>query len=770
MVAAKSVVKGKKNMDHPVARQAVPKRSDVSEPSVSADGRQTAEAAAADKQQPPARKATTKASAPLLQPVDLGDSQWYLNRELTWLSFNQRVLHEAADPRTPLLERVKFLAIVGANLDEFFMKRIGGLKQQLAADVQELTPDGRTPRQQLVECHRVIRELDAKRELLYRQVMKLLDEKGIEVVSWKGLSVKEQKQLKEHYARDIYPLLTPQSIDPAHPFPFVSNLSLNLLVTVRYLREKEVSLARVKVPLGPGVPRFMRIGKGERFIRLEEVMAANLGMLFPGMKVVACEFFRVTRNANTEKDEETADDLVSMIESELQERRFAPIVRLEVATGMDSLHKGHLAAQLELDEESDVFEVPGMLAMRDLFELARLNIAKLHDPPHHPVDPPLFSTNRNIFHLIRDAGSVLVHHPYESFSSSVERFLNEAADDPKVCAIKMTLYRTSRESRLVDALVRAAENGKQVAVAVELKARFDEAANLLLAERMEEAGIHVTYGVVGLKTHCKVTLVVRRDYSGIRRYVHIGTGNYHGDTARIYSDLGLFTSDDVIGRDVTELFNYLTTGFTPRRTYHKLLPAPKHLKRALQEKIEREITQHREKGGGHLQFKMNALEDADIVASLYRATQAGVKVDLYVRDSCRFRPGIPGLSETGRVVSIVGRFLEHSRIYYFRNGGAEEYFIGSADAMKRNLESRVEILVPVEQAELQQQLRSILDAHDADRRSAWDMQSDGSYQQRRTKAGGEQVVLHQFLIDETEKAAKEARRLKKRLARVKLGR
>jgi polyphosphate kinase len=764
VVAAKSVVKGKKNMDRSAERQAVPKRTMASEAA------NKAAAAVKPENSAQANKSALKAQPPLSPPVDLSDSQWYLNRELTWLSFNQRVLHEAADQRTPLLERVKFLAIVSANLDEFFMKRIGGLKQQLAADVQELTPDGRTPRQQLVECHYVIRELDAKRELLYRHVMKLLDEKGIKIVNWKGLSIKEQKQLKEHYARDIYPLLTPQSIDPAHPFPFVSNLSLNLLVTVRYLREKEVSLARVKVPLGPGVPRFMRVGKEERFIRLEEVMAANLGMLFPGMKVVACEFFRVTRNANTEKDEETADDLVSMIESELQERRFAPIVRLEVATGMDPSHKGHLAAQLELDEASDVFDVPGMLAMRDLFELARLNIAKLHDPPHHPADPPQFLTNRNIFHLIRDAGSVLVHHPYESFSSSVERFLNEAADDPKVCAIKMTLYRTSRESRLVDALVRAAENGKQVAVAVELKARFDEAANLLLAERMEEAGIHVTYGVVGLKTHCKVTLVVRRDYSGIRRYVHIGTGNYHGDTARMYSDLGLFTCDDAIGSDVTELFNYLTTGFTPRRTYLKLLPAPKHLKRALQEKIEREITQHREKGGGHLQFKMNALEDADIVASLYRATQAGVRVDLYVRDSCRFRPGIPGLSETGRVVSIVGRFLEHSRIYYFRNNGAEEYFIGSADAMKRNLESRVEVLVPVEQTGLRQQLRSILDAHDLDRRSAWDMCPDGSYQQRRAKAGGEQVVLHQFLIDATERAVKEARRLKKRMARVKLRR
>lgn len=707
-----------------------------------------------------------KASKVVQPPaIDLKDSQWYLNRELTWLAFNQRVLHEAADPRTPLLERVKFLAIVSANLDEFFMKRIGGLKQQLAAGVQELTPDGRTPRQQLDECHQLIRELDNQRETLFKQIKKLLHDKGIEIVSWKELTAKEQKTLRECYARDIYPLLTPQSVDPAHPFPFVSNLSLNLLVTVRYPREKQLSLARVKVPLGPGVPRFMHVGKGDRYIRLEEVMAANLGMLFPGMKVVACEFFRVTRNANTEKDEENADDLVAMIESELQERKFAPIVRLEVASGMDPLHKGHLAAQLELDEESDVFEVPGMLAMRDLFELARLHYPKLHDPPHHPVDHPHFMSNRNIFHIIRDVGSLLVHHPYESFSTSVERFLNEAADDPKVCAIKMTLYRTSRESRLVDALVRAAENGKQVAVAVELKARFDEAANLHLAERMEEAGIHVTYGVVGLKTHCKVTLVVRRDYTGIRRYVHIGTGNYHGDTARIYSDLGLFTSDDAIGSDVTELFNYLTTGFTPRRTYRKLLPAPKHLKRALLEKIEREIAIHREKGGGRLQFKMNALEDADIVEALYRATQAGVTVDLFVRDSCRFRPGIAGLSETGRVVSVVGRFLEHSRIYYFRNNGAEEYFIGSADAMKRNLESRVEILVPVEQPELRQQLRAILDAHDRDCRSAWDMQPDGSYLQRRPQGEGECSGLHQLLIAAAEKSAKEASRLKKRMAR-----
>ncbi len=698
--------------------------------------------------------------------IDLSDSQWYLNRELTWLAFNRRVLHEAADPRTPLLERIKFLAIVGSNLDEFFMKRIGGLKQQLAANVQELTPDGRTPRQQLTECHAQVRQLVQEKTDLFRNLMKMLDEKGIEVVTWKALSAKDKKILREIYLQDVFPLLTPQSIDPAHPFPFVSNLSLNLLVTVRYPREKDVSMARIKAPLGAGVPRFIKLGRSDRFVPLEEVMAANLDMLFPGMKVVSCEFFRVTRNANTEKDEEKADDLVAMIESELQERKFAPIVRLEVAVGMDPVHRGRLAAELDLDEASDVFEVSGMLAIRDLFELSRLNHPKLHDPAHHPVDPPQLPVGRNIFHIIRNAGSVLVHHPYESFVSSVERFLNEAADDPKVCAIKMTLYRTSKEGRLINSLVRAAENGKQVAVVVELKARFDEAANLQIAERMEEAGIHVTYGVVGLKTHCKVILVVRRDYNGIRRYIHLGTGNYHSDTARLYSDLGLFTNDELIGQDTTELFNYLTTGFSPNRSYRKLLPAPKFLKKALLEKIEREIILHREKGGGQIQFKMNALDDADIVRKLYEACQAGVKVDLYIRDSCRFRPGVPGLSETGRVVSIVGRFLEHSRIYYFRNGGAEEYYIGSADAMKRNLESRVEILAPVESPELQDRLRMLLDGHDLDQRHAWDMQPDGSYVQRQPEGDGDNVGLHQRLIDYFEHEAREARRLKRRVAKV----
>lgn len=719
-------------------------------------------AAPRSRRTPAARKMEAQVKVEEPSVIDLDDSEWYLNRELTWLAFNRRVMSEAADIRVPLLERVKFLAIVGSNLDEFFMKRIGGLKQQLVAGVQELTVDGRSPRQQLQECHEQVRILVKDKAKLFRQLMKLLEDKGIDVVGWKDLNGREQKSLRELYARDIYPLLTPQSIDPAHPFPFVSNLSLNLLVTVRYPRENDVSLARVKVPLGPGVSRFMRVGKADRFVPLEEVMAANLDMLFPGMKVISCEFFRVTRNANTEKDEEKADDLVAMIESELQERRFAPIVRLEILTGMDPVHKGRLAAELDLDEESDVFEVTEMLGMRDLFEVSRLNYPKLHDPSHHPEDHPWLISARNIFHIIRNNGDFLVKHPYQSFASSVERFLNEAADDPKVCAIKMTLYRTSKEGRLIKSLVRAAENGKQVAVVVELKARFDEAANLRIAERMEEAGIHVTYGVVGLKTHCKVILVVRRDFNGIRRYVHIGTGNYHADTARLYSDLGLFTSDGAIGQDVTELFNYLTTGLSPKRIYHKLLPAPKLLKRSLLEKIDREISVHREKGGGLIQFKMNALDDFEIVKRLYQACQAGVKVDLFIRDSCRFRPGVPGLSETARVVSIVGRFLEHSRLYYFRNGGEEEYFIGSADAMKRNLESRVEILAPVESLLLREELRAVLDAHDTDYRYAWEMRPDGSYLQRTPQSEQEQAGLHEFLINQSNQAVREAQRLKKR--------
>ncbi|NVN93624.1 MAG: polyphosphate kinase 1, partial [Desulfuromonadales bacterium] len=661
---------------------------------------------------------------------DLSSSEWYLNRELTWLSFNRRVLHEAEDPRTPLLERIKFIAIVSANLDEFFMKRIGGLKQQIGAGVRETSLDGRTPRQQVEECHACIRELEARKEEVFRQISALLENKNIVIERYQDLLAKEKKQLRDHYHKNIFPLLTPQSIDPAHPFPFISNLSLNLLVSLRYPKSKEISLARVKVPVGSGTPRLLQVGKGDHFVLVEDVMINNLDMLFPGMEIESCEIFRVTRNANTEKDEEKADDLMAMIESELQERKFAPIVRLEIGRGMEPAHRGRLAAELELDKGSDVFEVPGMLAMRDLFELVSLEYPRLHDPPHHPIDHPQLLSQRSIFHIIRDAGSILLQHPYESFSTSVERFLREAAVDPKVRGIKMTLYRTASKGRIIEALVQAAQNGKQVAVVVELKARFDEATNIRLAEYMEEAGIHVTYGVVGLKTHCKVILVVRQDFNCLRRYVHIGTGNYHTVTARIYSDVGMLTSDEAIGKDATELFNYLTTGFMAKRNYSKLLVAPLYLKKSLLARIDREIALQKEQGGGLIQFKMNALEDGDIVKALYRASMAGVKVDLLVRDTCRLRPGIPALSENIRVISIVGRFLEHARMYYFRNGGNEEYFIGSADAMKRNLEARVEILCPIELPELMNELRIVFDTQLGDNRSAWDMVPDGSYVQR----------------------------------------
>jgi len=695
---------------------------------------------------------------------DLTESQWYLNRELTWLEFNRRVLHEAIDERTPLLERLKFIAIVSANIDEFIMKRIGGLKQQIGAGMHDLTLDGRTPRQQVLECDALIREIHAQKREAFNTVRELLEQKGIVIECYDTLSSKEKKQLREQYYTNIYPLLTPQSIDPAHPFPFISNLSLNLLVTLRYPKAREVSLARVKVPVGLGTPRFLRVAaKGDRFVPLEEVMMNNLDMLFPGMQIVACEIFRVTRNANTEKDEEQADDLMAMIESELKERKFAPIVRLEIGAGMEPLHRGRLAAELELDEVTDVMEVQGMLAMRDLFEISRLDYPRLHDPAHHPIDHPQLLTSRNIFHTIRDSGTILLQHPYVSFSTSVERFLREAANDPKVRGIKMTLYRTSSQSRIIDALLQAAQNGKQVAVVVELKARFDEATNIRLAEQMEEAGIHVTYGVVGLKTHCKVILVVRQDYQGLRRYVHIGTGNYHAETARIYSDLGLITCDDTIAKDVTELFNYLTTGFTARRNYRAVVPAPKLLKKALLMRIEREAALHAEKGGGLIQFKMNALEDGDIVKALYRASMAGVKVDLYVRDTCRLRPGIAGLSDNVRVVSIVGRFLEHARIYYFRNGAAEEYFISSADAMKRNLEARVEVMCPVTDPELTRELRAIFDCYDADRRSAWDLKSDGSYIQRQPAEGESGEGTQQMLIAQAQKRLKESLKQKKKL-------
>ncbi|MEN8148445.1 MAG: polyphosphate kinase 1 [Planctomycetota bacterium] len=693
---------------------------------------------------------------------DLRDPACFLNRELTWLNFNCRVLAEAEDRRVPLLERVKFLSIVSSNLDEFFMKRIGGLKQQVGAGVHKVTIDGRTPQQQIDECSDVIRLLIDRKRHVFDELVEELAHHDIAVVEWEDLGPEDREELRRHYIENIYPLVTPQATDPAHPFPFVSNLSVNLLVTLRYAKSSEPSLARVKVPVGEWTPRLLKLEGRNTFVTLESVMAGNLDLLFPGMVVDSCEVFRVTRNANTELDEEKADDLLMMIEEELRERRFAPVVRLEVAPDIDPVHRGMLAAELGLDEELDVFEVEGCMALRDLMEIVSIDIPELHDRPHHGIDHPDFGTPRNIFHTIRDLGSVLVHHPYELFTTSVERFLREASRDPKVLAIKMTIYRTSEDSRAIQYLLDAARNGKQVAVVVELKARFDEAANIRWAGRLEEAGIHVTYGVVGLKTHCKAVLVVRRDYDGLRRYVHVGTGNYHAGTARLYSDLGLLTSDEEIGQDVTELYNYLTTGYKPKRQYAKILPAPKHLKRGLLERIDREIG-HAEAGEVALiRIKANALEDPDMTRALYTASMAGVKVELIIRDTCRLRPGVPGLSENITVISVLGRFLEHTRIYYFHNLGAEEYFIGSADPMKRNLGSRVECVAPVEEEALRRELQTILDKQLADRRGAWDMGPDGSYVGRTPEEEEIPESSQEQLIDWYQSMQKEARRLKKR--------
>ena len=715
----------------------------------------------------PEKTSTELSTSTAAMTEDLENPELYLNRELTWLNFNRRVLNEAADRRNPLLERLKFVAIAGSNLDEFFMKRIGGLKQQLATNVHTLTVDGRTPAQQIKECTDDVQKFREDLRKTYLELVRALQSKGIVIASYDKLTQAQKAEARQQYLDNVLPLVTPLAMDPAHPFPFISNLSLNLLVTLRYRDDEEPVMNRIKVPVGYGVSRFLRIGKGRCFVPLEDVMANNLDLLFPEMEVESCEFFRVTRNANTEIDEEQADDLLIMIESELRYRKFAPFVRLEIDSRMMPLHRGMLAAELGLNEETDVFEADIILGLGHLMEIATLDIPRLHDDDHHPITNTKLQDSRNIFHVIRESGSILLQFPYESFATSVERFVREASRDPKVVALKMTLYRTSADTEILEYLIDAARNGKQVAVAVELKARFDEAANIRWANRLEEAGIHVTYGVVGLKTHAKAILVVRKDYNGLRRYAHLGTGNYHAGTARIYSDFGILTCDDEIGHDLTELFNYLTSGCKPSRKYLKLLTAPKFLKKAILAKIDREIEVHSKSSPGLIRLKTNALEDADVTAALYKASAAGVKVELVVRDTCRLRPGVPGVSENITVISVVSRFLEHARIYYFRNGGDEEYYIGSADLMRRNLESRVEILVPVLDPAHREELKFFLDVQLADTRSAWEMQPDGSYVQRQPKGRGPATVgSQQTFIEAAEKREVAANRLRRRKPRA----
>jgi polyphosphate kinase len=659
----------------------------------------------------------------------------FLNREISWLDFNARVLYEAEEAETPLLERLKFVAIFESNLDEFFMKRVGGLKQQLASNVRELPPDNRTPRQQLAEIDRMVRPILAReRRLLNRELLPALKAHGLEILSWDDLKAGERRQLSLEFEKNLFPILTPLAVDPAHPFPFISNLSLSLAVAVREPGDDEVRFARVKAP--SSLPRWLQASGALRFVPLEEVIAHNLERLFPGMEIVESYPFRVTRNSDVHRNEEEADDLLEAIQEELRERRFATVVRLEVEAGMPQWMRDLLAEQLEIRPE-DFFEAEGPLGLRDLMQLTSVPLPSLKYKPWTPVTPRrLQSTDPedlDIFSAIAN-GDILVHHPYESFTTSVQRFIEAAADDASVLAIKQTLYRTSADSPIMRALIRAAETRKQVAVTVEIKARFDEAANIEWAERLENVGAHVAYGVVGLKTHAKIALAVRQEKDGLRLYTHIATGNYNAETAKLYTDLGLLTCSQELGDDVAQLFNLLT-GYVHKPKFKKLLVAPINMRQRFLELIAREVGHQQSGRGGHIIAKMNSLEDPEIIEALYRASAAGVEMDLVVRGICRLRPGLQGQSETVRVISIIGRFLEHARIFYFANAGSPEYFFGSADWMSRNLDYRVEAITPVEEPRLQEELKAILDIQIGDNVKAWDMQSDGTYVKRHPAPG-----------------------------------
>ncbi len=684
---------------------------------------------------------------------ELSNSEEIYNRELSWLDFNWRVLYQAVDPRTPLLERLKFIAITSSNLDEFFSKRVGGLKRQKAAGVANLTLDGWAPDIQLSLIAAAASELVAiESACLHDDILPALAQHGVRILSYGELSPAQQAKLKSFYLKEVYPILTPLAVDPGHPFPFISNLSLSLGVMLRDPANGDVQFARVKVPQTR--TRWVPIENAMHFVPLEQVITANLDTLFKGMEVMAVYPFRVTRNADIARNEEEADDLLEMINEELRERRFAPVVRLEVDENMPGDVLAVLLNQLHLDNE-DVYHVRGLLRRVDLFALADINLPHLKFEPWTPLTPSrlagINSKGRpsEVFSTIRQ-GDLLVHHPYHSFQSSTQMFVEAAARDRQVLAIKQTLYRTSDNSQIIASLIQAAETGKQVAVLVEVKARFDEAKNIEWARKLEEAGCHVAYGLVGLKTHCKVSLAIRQEEDGLRTYYHIGTGNYNAKTANLYTDLGFFSCNPEIGADLLDLFNYLT-GYSYQSDYRKLLVAPVNMRNRFMGLIDQEIANALARKPARVIAKMNGLEDSAMVRKLYEASQAGVEIDLIVRGNCRVRPGIPGVSDNLRVISILDRFLEHSRIFYFHNEGAPQYYIGSADWMRRNLSSRVEAAVQIEDQRLQEYLWFILQSALEDHRQAWEMLPDGRYRRRQPwagsttlESGGVQAYLMQY--------------------------
>ncbi len=701
--------------------------------------------------------------------VSLRDPKYYFNRELSWLEFNDRVLHEALDSRTPLLERLKFLAIFSANLDEFFMVRVAGLKQQVEAGVTSLTADGRTPSDQLDGINQRLLPMVKEQHEHFEQILRpLLAQQKIYLLEYMDLNSEQRTYLQNYFEEQIFPVLTPLAVDPSHPFPYISNLSLNLAVVVKDPEQGEEFFARVKVP--KVLPRFVTLpeplrerqkGKPALWmgVPLEQVIAHNLEFLFPGMNIQEYHPFRITRNADLAVEEDEADDLLLAIEEGLRKRRLGgSAVRMEIHATVPETLRETLMGEMGL-EESDVYEIDGLLGLGDLMSFMGLPLPELKDThwtPVMPVELRSLSSEEDgddFFSIIRQR-DLFVHHPYHSFGGTVQRFITQAADDPNVLAIKMTLYRTSGDSPIVNALIKAAENGKQVAVLVELKARFDEENNILWARKLEQAGVHVVYGIIKLKTHTKIVLVVRQDEKRIRRYVHIGTGNYNPKTARIYTDLGLLSCREDLGADLTDLFNFLT-GYSRQRSYRKLLVAPVNLRDRMTTMIQREIEHCRQGNTGRIVAKMNSLVDPKIIATLYEASQSGVQIDLIVRGICCLRPGVVGVSDNIRVISIVGRFLEHSRIYYFYNQGNEQVYIGSADWMRRNLDRRVEAITPIEDPEIIKDLQEILAIMMADNRQAWELQPDGRYIQRQPEDAKEQCAQKIFM-EMAKESAKEA--------------
>jgi polyphosphate kinase len=701
--------------------------------------------------------------------INLADPEYYLSRELTWLEFNSRVLHEAMDERTPLLERLKFMGIFSSNLDEFFMVRMAAIAQQIEAKVSQLTPDGRTPTEQLAVASARVQQLVTRQHQHFETVLRpTMIQQGIYLLDYFDLNQEQCNYLQSYFEEQIFPVLTPLAVDPGHPFPYISNLSLNLAVAIKHPDTGEELFARVKVP--KVLPRFISLPTELQVIDrtnplqanrdrtqiwtgipLEQLIAHNLESLFPGMNIQDYFTFRVTRNADISVAEDEADDLLQAIEHGLRKRRKGgSTVRIEIDSVMPPQIRRMLQEELEVTEQ-DIYEVNGMLGLGDLMSFLALPIPELKDPPWNAIVPAVLRRMKmtddsgQFFNLIAQK-DLLFHHPYQSFPDTVERFITCAANDPKVLAIKMTLYRTTGDSHILKSLIKAAENGKQVSVLIELKARFDEQNNINLARKLEQAGVHVVYGLVGLKTHTKVVLVVRREDDKIRRYVHIGTGNYNAKTSKLYTDVGLFSCRPELGADLTDLFNYLT-GYSQQKSYRKLLVSPVNTRESFNRLIDREIEHVRAGKTGRIVVKMNALVDPKTIEHLYRASQAGVSIDLIVRGMCCLRPGVPNVSGNIRVISIIGRFLEHSRIYYFQNGGDAKVFIGSADWMTRNLDRRVEVITPIEDPEISSDLQEILGIMLSDNRQAWDMHSDGSYKQRHPQLGTEEQSTQQILMD-----------------------